>query len=90
MKLRIETICFDQHVRVTDNIVQPNTAFTWNARLFTISCFDLLSFLKESMLTEHLVALGNQPHREETLKTRSSRHMHPLVTISFSAVTPRD
>lgn len=75
---------------MTNIIVQPNTAFTCNARLFTISCFDFLSLLKESMLTELLVALGNQPHRKETLKTRSSRHMHPVATIFFSAVTPRD
>ena len=34
--------------------------------------------------------MGNQPHRKETLKTRSSRHMHPVATIFFSAVTPRD
>ena len=55
---RIQTICVDQHFRVTDNIVQPNTVFTCNSRLFTI-CVDLLFLLTESMLTEHLVDLRN-------------------------------
>lgn len=57
----------DQYVHVFNNIVQPNTGFTCNAR-FTISCFGLLFLLTGSILAEHLVALGNQAHRQETFK----------------------